>query len=120
MLTVIARCEDAESWAHEFSKEYPKYSKQETRRKLDQASGNKIAPVTCAYVQSDLTGDQFCSNCLFLGSINSPIAIGRIETVPITPGPGLASKDDPAPPVEPEPADTPPTTAEKPVPLPKM
>src|SRR5262249_18721416 len=92
---------------------YPKYSKQETRRKLNQASGNKIAPVTCAYVQSDLTGDRFCANCLFLGNIKSPIAIGRIETDP-TRDPGHGSPDHPATPVEPEPADAAPAHAEEP------
>jgi putative DNA primase/helicase len=114
MLTVIARCEDAERWAHELSREYPKYSKQETRRKLTQASGNKVAPVTCVYVQSDLTGGRFCGECLFLGNINSPIAIGRIETGLITRDPGAASTDHPAAPVEPEPADAAHATADEP------
>ena len=79
MLTVVARCEDAERWAHELSKAYPKYSRRETQQKLKQASSDKVAPVTCAYVQSDLNGGRFCGECLFRGNINSPIAIGRIE-----------------------------------------
>ena len=81
MLTVVARCEDPDRWAHDLSKGYPKYSKRETQRKLKQASGDKVAPVTCAYVQSDLNGGRFCGECLFHGNINSPIAIGRIEGV---------------------------------------
>ncbi len=46
MLTVLARCQDAERWAHELSQGYSKYSKRETQRKLKQASGVSIAPVT--------------------------------------------------------------------------
>jgi len=79
MLTVVARCEDAERWAHELSKPYPRYSRRETATKLRQASSDKVAPVTCAYVQSDLGGDKHCAECLFRGNVNSPIAIGRIE-----------------------------------------
>lgn len=79
MLTVVARCEEAERWAHELSRKYPKYSQRETRRKLKQASRNEIAPVTCAYVESDLSGARFCGACLFRGNVNSPIAIGRID-----------------------------------------
>jgi hypothetical protein len=88
MLATISRCEDAEHWAHELSKTYPKYSRRETQRKLKQASSNKVAPVTCSYVQSHLTSGQFCAECLFRGNINSPIAIGRIETGPVTPNTG--------------------------------
>jgi hypothetical protein len=65
MLTVVARCQDAGHWGHEPSRSYPKYSRQETRRKLNQASGTKVAPVTCAYVYSHLNGIRFCDSCLF-------------------------------------------------------
>ena len=80
MLTVVARCEDAERWAHELSRKYPKYSQRETQRKLKQASSRNIAPVTCAYVESDLGGVRYCGECLFRGNVNSPIAIGRLES----------------------------------------
>lgn len=79
MLTVVARCEDAERWAHELSQTYPKYSRRETQRKLRQASREQVAPVTCAYVESDLGGARFCDACLFRGNVNSPIAIGRLD-----------------------------------------
>jgi P4 family phage/plasmid primase-like protien len=95
MLTVVARCEKAEPWAHELSRAYPRYSKRETQRKLKQASAAKVAPVTCAYVHSDLTGGRFCGKCLFFGNINSPITIGRIETGPATPNPIRVSAADP-------------------------
>jgi putative DNA primase/helicase len=113
MLTVIARCEDAEQWAHKLSSEYSKYSQRETCRKLKQASSNKVAPVTCAYVQSDLTGSHFCSECLFRGNVNSPIAIGRIETVPVSLDIGPASANRPAAAGEPEPSEAATTIAEE-------
>jgi len=80
MLTVIARCEDAERWAHELSKPYPNYSRAETEKKLRQASREGIAPVTCAYVEAELGGDRYCSACLFRGNLNSPITIGRLDS----------------------------------------
>ncbi|MCC6362992.1 MAG: DNA primase [Bryobacterales bacterium] len=92
MLTVIARCEDAERWAHELSQAYPNYSRRETQQKLKQASGDEVAPVTCAYVQSVLGGARLCGECLFRGNVNSPITIGRIQA-PVP-------DDDEAPPPE--------------------
>ncbi|HLH16238.1 MAG TPA: phage/plasmid primase, P4 family [Bryobacteraceae bacterium] len=117
LITVVARCEDAERWAHELSKAYPRYSRRETAAKLRQASRDNVAPVTCAYVQSDLGGEKFCAECLFRGNVNSPIAIGRIETdgdslesaapessVPHLPGDSQPASGDPPgdPPPEPE------------------
>lgn len=98
MMTVIARCEDAEQWAHALSQAYPKYSRRETQQKLKQASGDEVAPVTCAYVESDLGGTRFCQECLFRGNVNSPITIGRIED----PEPN----EDESPPPEEPPAPT--------------
>jgi putative DNA primase/helicase len=99
MLTVIARCEDAERWAHEISKDYPQYSKRETNRKLKQASGDAIAPVTCGYVHGNLNGDGYCAACLFRGNVNSPITIGRIEDT--APGPQAEAEAGLPPPEEP-------------------
>ncbi len=116
MLTVVARCEDAERWAHELSRAYPKYSRRETQQKLKQASSDKVAPVTCAYVQSDLNGDRFCGECLFRGNINSPIAIGRIEGMEAgpEPEPELKQESGPGPPPEqPPPAEAAATKIEK-------
>ena len=98
MLTVVARCEDAERWAHELSQGYPKYSRRETQRKLKQASGDKVAPVTCDYVQSDLAGGRFCGECLFRGNVNSPIAIGRLEETVAGPSPDAAPEEPDEPP----------------------
>lgn len=105
MLTVIARCEDAERWAHELSRPYPRYSRRETASKLRQASSAKVAPVTCAYVQGDLGGEGFCAECLFRGNVNSPIAIGRLEISddpPPSAEPGSPPCGDPGHPAAPE------------------
>lgn len=80
MLTVVARCEDSEKWAHELSKAYPKYNRHETGEKLKHAASDQVAPVTCTYVQADLNGERFCSACLFRGHVNSPIAVGRLQS----------------------------------------
>ncbi len=117
LLTVVARCDDAERWAHELSKAYPKYARRETQRKLKQASGGKVAPVTCAYVQTDLNGSRFCAECLFRGNINSPIAIGRIEAVEAGTEAELEatspSGNDPPLPEQPKPAEAAATKIEK-------
>lgn len=115
MLTVVARCEDAERWAHDLSKGYATYSRRETQQKLKQASSDKVSPVTCAYVESDLNGGRFCGDCLFRGNVNSPIAIGRIEGVEPgpEPEPEAASGDDPPPPEPPKPAEAAATKIEK-------
>jgi putative DNA primase/helicase len=105
MLTVVARCEDSERWAHDLSQKYPKYSRQETQRKLKQASSDKVAPVTCAYVQSDLSGAKHCADCLFRGNVNSPIAIGRIDGVEDVPESEPAPAEDPPAPEPPKPTE---------------
>jgi len=107
MLTVVARCEDAERWAHELGKPYPKYTRRETQQKLRQASGEKIAPVTCTYVQSDLGGERFCSQCLFRGNVNSPVAVGRIDLGDEP----AADPDEPAGAGQEDTAEAPPTPA---------
>jgi len=78
MLTVVARCQEAERWAHELSRPYPGYTERETRQKLRQASRVDIAPVTCGYVANELGGAHHCAQCLFAGHVNSPITIGRV------------------------------------------
>jgi hypothetical protein len=79
MLTVVARCEDAERWAHELSQAHPKYSRRETQRKLKQASARRSRRSPAPTWRSDLGGDRYCGDCLFRGNVNSPITIGRME-----------------------------------------
>ncbi|OFW00561.1 MAG: hypothetical protein A3G20_03720 [Acidobacteria bacterium RIFCSPLOWO2_12_FULL_59_11] len=93
MLTVVARCEDAAKWAHELSKAFPNYNRRETDAKLKHAAGDNAAPVTCAFVRSDLNGERFCANCLFRGNVNSPIAIGRLKFNNSQDSNGVASED---------------------------
>ncbi len=112
MLTVVARCGDAQRSAHELSRAYPKYSQRETRRKLKQASSDKVAPVTCAYVQSDLNGERFCRDCLFRGIVNSPIAIGRIEGGAAEAEAAITPDAEPAPGGDVAPSPEPPKPAE--------
>jgi D5 N terminal like len=111
MLTVVARCEEAEWWANQLSKPYARYSLRETTRKLRQASSDKVAPVTCAYVQSDLNGERFCRECFFRGNVNSPVAVGRVED-------GEPKKEAAAEPAsEPKLAASPAPQVESPVPV---
>jgi putative DNA primase/helicase len=94
MLTVVARCEGAERWAHQMSRPYPKYSKRATTHKLKQASGKSVAPVTCNYVRTALNGEQLCTACQFGGKVNSPIAIGRTkDAYPINSAPPAGRGD---------------------------
>ena len=105
MLTVVARCEDAERWAHDLSKPYPSYSQRETQKKLRQASREDIAPVTCGYVANELGGGSYCSECLFRGHLNSPITIGRITDAEEEQGAGPEQAPDAGePPETPTPA----------------
>ena len=50
LLSNLSRCEGGREAAHEFSKHYPRYSRQETDAKFDHAQqGSK--PITCARIQ---------------------------------------------------------------------
>lgn len=72
-LSIIARCEDAEHLAHKYSCQYPEYSLEETRNKLQQAS-ERAGPATCIRIKSELC-PKICCGCEH--DIKSPIVIGR-------------------------------------------
>ena len=74
MLTVVARCRDAEELAHRMSSPYPSYSHQETQNKLTHAITNSKGPVTCGYVESAL-GFHGCGSCPNRSRVKSPISI---------------------------------------------
>lgn len=74
MLTVVARCRDAEELAHNLSSPYPNYSRQETAEKLAHAVSDSKGPVTCAYVENSL-GFAGCSSCQSRARVKSPISI---------------------------------------------
>lgn len=72
ILRVLAVCEDGENLAHDFSRDHPGYSTQETADKFEEARDN-MAPPTCAYVAAGLDAPE-CSHCPASVSIKSPMA----------------------------------------------
>jgi hypothetical protein len=75
MLSVVGRCRDGATIAHDLSRPYPKYSEVETAEKLKQAMGAS-GPTTCAFVENDLGGGDYCSQCNHHGKIKSPVVLG--------------------------------------------
>lgn len=73
MLSVVARCADAEQWAHDLSRPYEEYNEAETSMKLVQAQ-ERTGPVTCERVFKELNG-QYCIGCTH--KKKSPISLGR-------------------------------------------
>ncbi len=71
-LRVLAVCEDGERLAHDFSRDHPSYSTQETADKFEEARDN-MAPPTCAYVAAGLDAAE-CASCPSSVSIKSPMA----------------------------------------------
>lgn len=68
-MSVVKACQDGEKLCHEWSSVYPKYSRQETQRKLDKISG----PYSCKMFQT--LNRAGCAGCPFTGT--SPIALGH-------------------------------------------
>lgn len=74
-LGVLARCEDGEQLAHEWSSGHPTYSAEETGRKLIQAR-NKSDATTCERFKAlDAGAQSACAGCPF--AVTSPIVLGR-------------------------------------------
>jgi hypothetical protein len=74
MLTVVSLCDDGERAAHELSRDYPGYTRQETQGKYERARlANK--PVRCETVQQRY-GGEWCATCAQRGRITSPIQLG--------------------------------------------
>lgn len=71
-LGVIVFTKEGKAKCHEWSDGHPQYSRDETDRKIAQAS--KFAPTTCAKL-SDAQPD-LCRNCPHFGKITSPISLG--------------------------------------------
>jgi hypothetical protein len=74
-LSIVGRCVDGDRIAHDLSKPYPKYSVEETEKKLRQALG-AAGPATCAFIENELGQSKYCSTCVHLGRIQSPIVLG--------------------------------------------
>jgi putative DNA primase/helicase len=84
-LGVLGRCIGAEDLAHEWSKPYPRYTPDETAKKLRQAIANS-RPVTCNYVATSLGQARFCDECPNRGRVRSPIVLGLPSLEPTSAG----------------------------------
>ena len=73
-LGVVGRCREGESLAHEISKPYPGYSKEETDQKLKHAM-EAAGPMRCETVEEKF-GASYCTDCTVKGAVNSPISLG--------------------------------------------
>ena len=87
MLSIVARCKDAETHAHELSRPYPGYSESETAQKLRQAK-EKTGPCTCERVQKILNPG-ICEGCV--NSVKGPIILGRTKADDRYPWPDIIS-----------------------------
>lgn len=84
MLTVVARCDNPESVANYLSKPHPKYTQQETQRKLQHAA-NAPGPVTCECVAKDLGQAELCMQCEWRGKVKTPIQIKAAQPAAAAP-----------------------------------
>jgi replicative DNA helicase len=75
MLGIIGRCMDGEQIAHEWSALYPRYSKDETARKLQHALAD-AGPRTCSTIRYDLGADVHCRDCQHWRKVKSPLVLG--------------------------------------------
>jgi len=74
-LSIAARCADGRRKSHQLSAPYPTYDATETDKKIDHALKG-AGPSRCDTIEKD--GFAGCARCPFLGSITSPIQIGRV------------------------------------------
>jgi hypothetical protein len=91
MLSVVGRCKNGATIAHDLSKPFPKYSERETTEKLKQAMGAS-GPTTCAFVGGDLRRSDYCARCNHRGKIKSPIVLGLPKRARLN-----CSEDEPQP-----------------------
>lgn len=79
LISISARCENAEEVSHRASKPYPKYSYAETEAKMATSLKATTGAVTCRYVREELAFSG-CKRCpLAASKMNSPIALGYID-----------------------------------------
>lgn len=77
LLTVVNCCKDANYWAHELSKAYDGYTKEETEEKMEHIKQNGYGPITCESVQNKFSG--YCDDCKH--EVKSPVVIGRNKLI---------------------------------------
>ena len=78
MISILGRCQNGDKLAHEWSRNYPKYSISETEGKMSQALHNS-GPATCKHIFEALDGRGYCDHCPFWGFIKSPIQLGSSD-----------------------------------------
>jgi hypothetical protein len=78
MLTIVGRCEDGEQHAHALSQPYPRYSKEETTKKLAHALKD-TGPFTCQRIRTERGGAPYCQGCKEWPRVKSPIALGVVD-----------------------------------------
>lgn len=81
MLSILGRCVGGENLAHEWSRDYPNYTQEETEKKLQHAQ--EAGPRTCKNIRESLNGEPYCKACKKWGQIKSPISLGRIDKLDI-------------------------------------
>lgn len=74
-LSIVGRCKDGDTLAHDVSRPHSGYSASATSAKLRHAL-EAAGPVTCAKVRHSLGGARFCDECPSLGKVKSPIVLG--------------------------------------------
>jgi hypothetical protein len=73
MLGILGRGVDGVQIAHEWSAPYPRYSKDETAKKLQHALQH--GPLTCSTIRYDKGGEDYCRDCQHWGKMKSPIVL---------------------------------------------
>lgn len=79
LISITARCENAEEVSHRVSKPHPKYSHSETAAKVDTTLKTVTGAVTCKHIREGI-GFSGCKTCpLAASKMKSPIALGYID-----------------------------------------
>lgn len=79
-LTIAVRCEDGDSLAHQHSSSHPKYTREETAKKIIHVQNN-LNPQTCEYIKNGV-GFEACIQCKHFNNIKSPILLGFPSRAP--------------------------------------
>lgn len=74
-MTIVARCRDGDEIAHRISQAYPAYDQKETDKKFAY-SLKADAPLRCSTIRYYRGGEPWCRQCVYWGSIASPISLG--------------------------------------------
>ncbi|WP_427453578.1 hypothetical protein [Litorimonas sp. WD9-15] len=79
LISITARCENAEEVSHRASKPHPKYSRAETDAKVETSLKTVTGVVTCKHIREEI-GFSGCKTCpLAASKMKSPIALGYID-----------------------------------------